>query len=79
MGYFPRRHDDGVHELLVVWVSLLEFVEDLAEVVDWPLDCLYFSFFQAFDHECCAYHAASCCDVQEQQFLLLWYCQDWQG
>ena len=48
VGYFPRRHDDGVHELFVVLVPLLRFVQDLIEVVDWPLDSLYFSFFQAF-------------------------------
>ena len=73
MGYFPRRHDDDVHKLLVVWVSLLRSIEDLTKVVDWPLNSLYFSFFRAFDHEGRAYDAALCCDVQEEWFSFLWY------
>ena len=44
-------------------VSLLGTCKDFTEVVDWSLDAVSFSFFQALDDEYGADYAAACSDV----------------
>src|SRR3954471_6409541 len=62
-----------------MWVSLLGFCQEHAEVVDWPLYALDFAFFFTFDDECCAYHTVACCYVEVQLLSFFGHRQDRWG
>ena len=70
-------HEDGVGELLVLWVPLLGRCEDLAEVIDWPLHAVGLALLFTLDDEHGADDVALCCDVEVEGLLFAGHDKNW--
>ena len=64
MSQLTRSEKNSIRQLLVVWITLLGFRQDLANIVDGSLDAMLVSFFLPLYHDDDADNSVGCCQVE---------------
>jgi hypothetical protein len=74
LGY----NQDGVDQLLNLWVPGFRLIEDLADEVNRALDFVHVAGFLTLDHDDCGDHAIGGRNVDKKNIVFLRGCKDWR-
>jgi hypothetical protein len=71
-------NQDGVDQLLNLWVPGFGLIEHLANEVNRALDFVHVAGFLTLDHDDCGDHTISGRNVEKKNVVFLRGCKDWR-
>jgi hypothetical protein len=71
-------NQDGIDQLLNLWVPGFGLIEHLANEVNRALDFVHLAGFLTLDHDDCGDHAIGGRNVEKKNVIFLGGCKDWR-